>query len=139
MKFAGEKMKLTKMTSEELSTLNLQELISKILKESEERLFWDFIQGSCWAYSVADKAIILIYESGSILVVDAYENCLNFSGDVRIILESKDAIAKAFSAEIASRYLELKRLREKADEQRLIAARNAQELQEYERLKQIYG
>lgn len=132
-------MKLAKMTLEELSTLNLQKLISKILKESEERLIWDFIQESCWAYPVADKAIILIYEGGSILIVDAYRDCLEFNGDVGIILESKDAIAKAFSTEIASRYLELKQLKKEADEQRLIEAKNAQELKEYERLKQIYG
>jgi hypothetical protein len=139
MKFTGEKMKLTKMTSKELSTLNLQELISKILEESEERLIKKSLQESCWAYSVADEAIILIYESGSILIVDAYGNRLEFDGDVGIILESKDAISKAFSTEIASRYLELKQLKQEADEQRLIAARNAQELQEYERLKQKFG
>jgi ATP-dependent protease HslVU (ClpYQ) peptidase subunit len=132
-------MKLTRMTSEELNTLNLQELISKILEESEERLIKDFLQESCWAYSVANEAIILIYESGSILVIDAYGDQLEFDGDVGIILESKDAIAKAFSAEIASRYLELKQLKQEADEQRSIAARNAQELREYERLKQIFG
>jgi hypothetical protein len=139
MKFTGEKMKLTRMTSEELNTLNLQELISKILEESEKRLIKDFLQESCWVYSVADEAIILIYESGSILVVDAYGDQLEFDGDVGIILESKDAIAKAFSADIASRYFELKRLREETDEQQLIAARNARELKEYERLKQIFG
>jgi hypothetical protein len=140
MKFIGKKMKLTRMTAEELNTLNLQELISKILEESEERLIKDFLQESCWAYPVAEEAIILIYESGSILIAEVYfDRLVAFSADVELILKSKDAISKAFSTEIASRYLELKRLREEADEQRLIAARNAQELQEYERLKQKFG
>lgn len=136
---------LKDLTPKELYAIDLHELKRRIINETKARLISDEdlseLQNGqqCLVFIVDyDELMILIYEDGSIAIVYAMESCLN-GGYLEEILRSDDAIAKAFSPEIADYYKKLK------EEDRIASTRESQlyaeakERAEYARLKQKFG